>query len=190
MSNLFVRPVSVALALLVVTACRERARVPVSNSAPADVQRSFQRFTDSVTPRLARALDSAGYHAGSDPTEESADSLVSIRTVGYVTPEEARARLFNAGFSLNVHRHNGGPTILDDGYFVSLDFVTAGEASKWALLVKDGYLHQMLGDTAAARLPLDLELAIRSALSTRVEIRDWWAFEDDRLGKSKGAAQH
>src|SRR5688572_10936861 len=99
------RVVVLAVVLVTVPGCQERASASRYSEPPAQVRASFAHFADSVSRRLATVLDSAGYHGAFVDHDSIAPIKAQVR-LAQVSEEEALAGLYEASLDFAIHWHD------------------------------------------------------------------------------------
>jgi hypothetical protein len=149
-------------------------------AAPTAVQASFAAFADSVMPRVKQLLDSAGYHVVPDTSSATPGSMsAGDDRVLPLRPPDARAQVYEAIVIL-LFAHDDPQLGMSMPGSASLQFVSTGNAERWALLTTDGFLYDVLAG-GRSRLPLDLQQAVRNQMTTKVDVGSWWGYVTDKL---------
>lgn len=92
-----------------------------------------------------------------------------------VSPEEARAGLFEVSFTVRFSDNSGSYPISER---FGLSFAKTGENAPWSLLTTEGYLYDDLSSemTQKSDLALDLQASIRGLFEDQLDVMDWWGF--------------
>ena len=162
----------------------EIAQGTVPRSAPQHAQVGFKDLIDNRSEALGAVLRAHGYFPGVTAGEDiSHDSEYSFEDrFSNVLEADHRGELWTATLWANVHTHetypaqDGGTVDIPMPAFIPLTFARQGSEGEWKLLVSDGLLFELTGETGfQSDLPRSLQEDLLAVFPDQRSFEDWYS---------------